>query len=107
MRYALLGLIAAGMFALTCAGPALALSDCEKQEGFVPLFDGKDMEKWVVMGDPAWSVQNGSGLSGQARVAEVGGEFKDFVQGSNTISPGVTAGVRGRCGNPSRGWSFR
>lgn len=107
MRYALFGLIAAGMLALACAGPALALSDCEKQEGFVPLFDGKDMEKWVVMGDPAWSVQNGILVcSGQGhRWLRSKGEFKDFVLRLEfRISPGGNSGVFVRAtegGNPA------
>lgn len=46
----------AGLFA---AAPAVALSDCEKQDGFVALFDGQNMDGWVVEGTDSWTVQNG------------------------------------------------
>lgn len=40
-------------------GGASALTDCEKREGFVSLFDGQTLSGWTIMGDASWSVQSG------------------------------------------------
>ncbi|MCX7967101.1 MAG: DUF1080 domain-containing protein [Armatimonadetes bacterium] len=31
----------------------------QSEEGFVPLFNGKDLTGWHVMGSPSWKVENG------------------------------------------------
>lgn len=81
MRTSLLGLCTVALVLAIAAAPALALTDCEKQEGFVALFDGTNMDSWVVKGDPAWSVQNGIMVcSGQGHGwLRSKGVYKDFT----------------------------
>ncbi len=47
-----------GIVALSVA--LMQLSAAQKaEEGFVPLFNGKDLTGWHVMGTPAWKVEDG------------------------------------------------
>ncbi len=88
-------------------GPAGALTDCEKAEGFVQLFDGKSLEGWTVMGDPSWSAQNGmlvcSGKGGGWLRSN--GVYRDFILRLDyRIGDGGNSGVFLRAteqGNPA------
>ena len=96
----LLGMILAG-------APASALTDCEKQEGFVSLFDGTTLTGWTVMGAPSWSVQNGvlvcSGEGGGWLRSN--GTYRDFIlRLEYRIGDGGNSGVFLRAteqGNPA------
>src|ERR1044072_6672027 len=74
----LLTLVATGWLAL-----AGGLRGDEKEAGFVPLFNGKNLDGWVIKGKAeGWQVQNGILPSEGARGGEwvrVAREYGDFI----------------------------
>ncbi len=60
MRKACFGPLCAVLLALACAALAQVTAE-ERAQGFVPLFNGRDLSGWVVQGGKnCWSVQNGA-----------------------------------------------
>jgi hypothetical protein len=85
MKTLALGIV---LLAVGSGSTALALSwmtSCSSghtsEEGFVPLFNAKDLAGWVVMGDPSWEVKDGILVArgGKGGWLRSGKEYEDFV----------------------------
>jgi len=90
--------------------PLNQLTDEEKAEGFQLLFNGQDLNKWVIMGNPeGWKVQNGVIHSDGGK----GGnwlryrrQFSDFILRLEwKVSPGGNSGVFIRCPAAGDPWA--
>ena len=95
---------AVGLILVAASGVALAQ---QGEEGFVPLFNGKDLTGWRVLGAPSWKAENGelvchAGGGGWIRTEK---EYEDFVlRLEYKVSPKGNSGVYLRSteqGNPS------
>ncbi len=84
-----------------------AVTDCERQEGFVSLFDGVSLDGWEVMDSPSWSAQNGMILcSGEGHGwLRTKKEYKDFILRLDyRVADGANSGLFLRAteqGNPA------
>jgi len=66
--------------AVSAAAPTQAAL-IEEQQGFVPMFNGRDLSGWQVIGAPAWSVNNGIVMcSGKgAGWIRTDRQYRDFI----------------------------
>src|SRR6187401_415384 len=85
-------------FALSATADDAKKSDPKNEEGFVPLFNGKDLSGWKVMGkDAGWSVKDGvihsdAGKEGHWLRSEK--EFGDYILKVEwKVSEGGNSGV--------------
>ncbi|MDR1485880.1 MAG: DUF1080 domain-containing protein [Planctomycetaceae bacterium] len=97
-----------GVVVLFCCSAAGAqVTDAEKAEGFVPMFNGKNLDEWE--GNPAlWTVKDGqivgqTGASGDAKITYnqfltwKGGDVADFVfRADIKLSPSGNSGFQYR-----------
>ena len=102
-------LILAGVFALSAHADDAKVVDPKLEEGFVPLFNGKDLSGWKVMGKEAgWTVKDGvihsdAGKEGHWLRSEK--EFGDYILKVEwKVSAGGNSGVFIRCTDKDSPW---
>jgi hypothetical protein len=109
LRLIALTLILACGFALSIAADEAKKGATKNEEGFVPLFNGKDLSGWKVMGKEAgWSVKDGvihsdAGKEGHWLRSEK--EFGDYILKVEwKVSEGGNSGVFIRCTEKENPW---
>jgi hypothetical protein len=97
------------MFTLIMAAMPLVAAEPQVEEGFTPLFNGKDLSGWVVMGDAkGWKVEGGvihsdAGNNGQWLRTEK--EYGDFTLKLEwKVSEGGNSGVFIRAAQEDSPW---
>jgi hypothetical protein len=75
-------------------------------DGWVTLFDGRDLNSWYTIGDANWRVENGAAVADKLAGKQQGflmtnGEYRDFqLRAEFWASDDANSGIYMRCGNP-------
>lgn len=91
--------VLAGLTFASLVGPALA------DEGFSPLFNGRDLDGWTPLGDPNWTVEGGvlSADKGAMSFLVSRDSFRDFdLRAELWVSDDANSGIFIRCGDRAK-----
>jgi len=83
------------------------MDEAVEEPGFVPLFDGEDLEGWTSIGDATWSIEDevlvGTGTKGMLATARA--DYAEFELAARMkISDGGRSSIRFRVGEDGEGY---